>query len=304
MLRIIFIVVHLIELALYSGIFLWLGGGGFLHWLTTVLCLGLLLRALLIVITMLIAKVPLRPLTLTAAASAAEFYATVRLYSFDSLITGPRHLIPQSVTNGIAVPDNPHLPVLFVHGFTCNSGFWRVFLKHGSRRWNNHIGTINLEPLHGCIDQYSAQIDARIDELLQASNSSQCLIVAHSMGGLAVRSYLRNTQAKHKIKGVITLGTPHTGTLLAHFSTAPNARQMRRFNDWLSALRESETVDNLPPFEAMIGTHDNIVAPRECATFELANNTYFPGVTHLAMAYNQPLIDWTYTRLERLSRSS
>eukprot|EP01035_Chromulina_nebulosa_P009829 gene9830-13259_t len=53
------------------------------------------------------------------------------------------------------------------------------------------------------------------------------VLLCHSMGGLAVRAWLRAHQADGRVHRVLTLGTPHGGTWLGRFSHAPPWRQMR-----------------------------------------------------------------------------
>ena len=70
------------------------------------------------------------------------------------------------------------------------------------------------------------------------------MIVAHSMGGLVARAYLRR-HGGAQVARVITLGTPHHGTALANLAPGSNARQMSRPggqpNAWLAQLAASET---------------------------------------------------------------
>ncbi|NNF16236.1 MAG: alpha/beta fold hydrolase [Gammaproteobacteria bacterium] len=294
MLRLALIAIHLIEVLLYSWIYS-VAGGGWWVWLSTVLFMGLTARAILIALTLIIARVPLTPPGTTLAAFAAEYYSAVRLYSWDALLGAPRLVAPTQTA------PNPFPPILFIHGFMCNAGFWRGFLRFFADHWNNYVATIDLVPLHTSIDDYAGHIDQRIDELLAVSGASSCLIVAHSMGGLVTRSYLHKLHAHHKVAGVVTLGTPHSGTVLADYSLAINSRQMRRLSAWLTALDESESAATQPPFAALIGTHDNIVAPQECASYRLADNTYMFGITHLAMALNRQVMEWTLHSLLRIA---
>ena len=48
-----------------------------------------------------------------------------------------------------------------------------------------------LQPLLADIDDYTTLIDEGIDALCRHSESTQVIVLAHSMGGLAARAYLR-----------------------------------------------------------------------------------------------------------------
>lgn len=55
-----------------------------------------------------------------------------------------------------------------------------------------------------------------LDNILATSSHTQFNIVSHSLGGLVVRSYLNQNPINHHLKKVITLGSPHQGTVLAY----------------------------------------------------------------------------------------
>ena len=48
------------------------------------------------------------------------------------------------------------------------------------------------------------------------------VVIAHSMGGLAVRSWLARQSADARVQRVFTMGSPHRGTWLARFSAMKN----------------------------------------------------------------------------------
>lgn len=296
MLKTKLLIVHAVELVLYTWLFHDNGEDTLFDWAIEVVGFALLVRLIIIALTFVIARTPKAPVTLALSALAAEYAAAVYVFSYASLRAMPDLILPPRQVR-------EHLPVLFVHGYTCNAGFWRRFIALFSPRWGAHLATISLEPVHGSIDDYAPAIEQRMEELLQASKSEQCLIVAHSMGGLASLNTLRHSAVREKVAGVITLGTPHQGTRLADFSFSPNAKQMRVQSAWISEMQQADG-DHMPPIEALIGTHDNIVAPQENAALESATNTYMTGISHLAMAMSESLVNWTLERCERMSRKA
>ena len=114
------------------------------------------------------------------------------------------------------VPD--HLPkaesagagIVFVHGFVCNRGLWNPWLRR-FRDLGVPFAAVNLEPVFGGIESYSDTIDAAVRRV-EAATGHPPIVVAHSMGGLAVRAWLAAHGAAARIQHVITLGTPHHGT--------------------------------------------------------------------------------------------
>ena len=87
--------------------------------------------------------------------------------------------------------------------------------------------------------------------------------------------------AAQRVCGVVTIGTPHHGTWLAHFSHVTNGRQMQIGGDWLRTLEAREAGQARPPFVCWYSNADNIVFPATTATLPGADNRHLPGVPHV-----------------------
>ncbi|MBY0240711.1 MAG: alpha/beta fold hydrolase [Burkholderiaceae bacterium] len=173
------------------------------------------------------------------------------------------------------------MPVLLVHGYGCNSGYW-VHLSARLRRAGISHMALDLEPIGGSIDQYADLLHAALERLCKAAGSPRAIIVAHSMGGLASRAYLRRHGAA-RVARVITLGTPHHGTALANFGPGVNAREMQLGSPWLAALAASETAATRALFVSLWSHHDNIIAPQDSSCLPGARNVAFSGIGHVAL---------------------
>ena len=179
--------------------------------------------------------------------------------------------------------------VLLVHGFVCNRGLWNPWMQR-LRRAGTPFVAVNLEPVFGPIDRYVQEIEVAIARLELAT---QCppVVVAHSMGGLAVRAWLRDCAGEHRVHSVITIGTPHAGTLMARFALSANTRQVREGNPWLRALAASESRDRRSLFTCYFGHCDNIVFPARNGMLEGAINHHVPGVAHVDLAFHRPILE-------------
>lgn len=186
-----------------------------------------------------------------------------------------------------AVPD--HLPVsaqgrrglLLIHGFVCNRGLWTTWLGR-LRAEDTPFVALNLEPVFGDIERYVPLIESAVARL-EAATGKPSLIVAHSMGGLATRAWLRAHQADARCAGVVTIGTPHHGTWLARFSMTRNGHQMRRGGDWLQALAADEPITRYERFTCFFSHCDNIVFPAATAMLPGADNRHLAGAAHVHM---------------------
>lgn len=171
-------------------------------------------------------------------------------------------------------------PLLLVHGYRCNRGFW-FWLARRFERAGWVVATHNLEPVWADIDSYADGLERRIDEVLAATRADQVILVAHSMGGLAARAYFRR-HGVTKVARMVSLGSPHHGTRIAVMAAGENGRQMQIGNPWLKALAAAP----LPSGSVSIHSrHDNVVMPPDFASWlEGARNVEIDGVGHVGMA--------------------
>ena len=208
-----------------------------------------------------------------------EFAASLRFSSWS---------MPRALAGSRIAPGAAGLPVLLVHGYGCNSGYWVDLAPLLDAAHISHA-TLDLAPVTGSIDDYVPLLEEGVHALLAATGAPQAVIVAHSMGGLAARAWMR-THGTAAVARVITLGTPHQGTSLASFGIGANAQQMRRDGPWLRALAASESPATRALVTSIYSHHDNIVAPQTSSELEGARNLAFGGVGHVALGANPRIL--------------
>ncbi|MCC7644266.1 MULTISPECIES: triacylglycerol lipase [unclassified Janthinobacterium] len=207
-----------------------------------------------------------------------ELRATLWTSSWDML--RPRLHAADCITPGQG------LPVLLVHGYVCNRGYWTKLSRQLARAGIVHDG-VDLEPINADIEQFVPQVELAITELCARTGSDRVILVAHSMGGLVARAWLRRHGAA-RVARIVTIGTPHHGTVLANLAAGANARQMSRVDGapsgWLAQLAASETPELRALITSIYSHHDNIVAPQASAHLPGARNLAFGGIGHVALA--------------------
>ncbi len=176
-------------------------------------------------------------------------------------------------------PDRPAL--LLIHGYLCNRAVWQPLLDAGVLRDCN-VATVNLEPLFADIDRYAEVVHGALTRLLDASGASRATLVCHSMGGLAARAYLRR-YGDARVERVITLATPHHGTVFGRVGIGRNAKQMATGSDFLAQLAASETAALRAKFVCIAARDDNLIVPRSSPLLPGAGARPLEGVGHLAL---------------------
>jgi len=180
--------------------------------------------------------------------------------------------------------------VVLVHGFVCNRGLWTPWLRQ-LRAGGVPFVAVDLEPVFGSIDDYVPIIEAAVGRLEQATGERP-LLVGHSMGGLAIRAWLAARHADSRVRGVVTIGTPHQGTWLANFAhLGINARQMKPGGPWLRALEAAEPPSRRQLFHCIYGHGDNIVFPASNALLPGAREQqHVPGTAHIELVHRPEVL--------------
>ena len=179
--------------------------------------------------------------------------------------------------------------VVLVHGFFCNRGLWNPLLRR-LRQAHVPFIAVNLEPVFGSIDEYRDTIGAAVETLRKATSLSP-VVVAHSMGGLAVRAWLATAQDASEAHRIVTIASPHAGTKMARYGFAANIAEMRVGSAWLSDLRSREPSSTRSRFICFWSHCDNIVFPTRSATLPEADNRHLEATAHVQMVLHPAVIE-------------
>jgi triacylglycerol lipase len=179
------------------------------------------------------------------------------------------------------VRDAERPDVLLIHGYVCNRAVWQPLLASGALNGCN-VATVNLEPVFASIDDYAAVIDAAVGRLRTGSGAAQVVLVCHSMGGVAARAYLRR-YGSGSVARVVTLATPHAGTVVGRIGIGRNARQMAYRSAWLRELAAGEDEALRARFVCIATRDDNLIVPRSSPLLPGARHEVIDGVGHLAL---------------------
>ncbi len=190
-------------------------------------------------------------------------------------------------------PMRRKLPVLLVHGYLCNHRVWDDAISV-LRVAGHPVMAIDLEPLFVSIDDYASGIERAVVEVLQTCQTDRLVLVGHSMGGLAVRAWLRSrgSQPDRRVARIVTLGSPHQGTRIAIGSRTRNGTQMVWKSDWLQALADSETIEKRQRMHMALTLQDNIVYPQQEQVLPGAHVVNFDAMGHLQMCLHPRVLGW------------
>ncbi|MBK1615766.1 permease [Rubrivivax gelatinosus] len=171
--------------------------------------------------------------------------------------------------------------VVLIHGFVCNRGVWNAWMQRLTARGLPFVA-VDLEPVFGSIDAYVAPIEQAVRRI-EAATGRAPVVVAHSMGGLALRRWWAEQGEAGRLHHAITIGSPHAGTWLARFAFSLNGRQMRIGSGWLQTVAAREDAGQASRMTCFYGNCDNIVFPPSTSMLAGADNRHLAGVAHVDM---------------------
>ncbi|MEV5173434.1 alpha/beta fold hydrolase [Streptomyces flaveolus] len=210
------------------------------------------------------------------------------------LLLYPTGLVQERRSGALPAPDgaarlpvHPATPVVLLHGFIDNRSVFvllrRTLAQHGRHR----VESLNYSPLT-CDIRIAAELLGRhIEEICERTGSARVDIVGHSLGGLIARYYAQCLGGDLRVRTLVTLGTPHSGTRVAPLADAhPIVRQMRPGSAVIEELARPAPGCRTR-FVSFWSDLDSLMDPLETACLvhpDLdAQNIRVTGIGHLAL---------------------
>jgi pimeloyl-ACP methyl ester carboxylesterase/uncharacterized integral membrane protein len=183
------------------------------------------------------------------------------------------------------------IPVIFAHGYFSNRGYFGALVRALEAHGAHPVFTPNFTAAFATIEAYAEELHREVERVALGTGQPQVILICHSMGGLGARAFLCAHGAA-RVRGVITIASPHSGTVHARFGGGPNARQMHRGSRFLAQLcgKEGEGGPGCR-VTSIYSPHDNLVAPQETSRLPWAKNIAIPGRGHIDILSSPELIE-------------
>ena len=127
-------------------------------------------------------------------------------------------------------------PILLVHGMVDNRAIFTVLRRRLRGRGFESIATLNYSPVTNDIRGAARDLAGEVEALVARTGYDRVHVIAHSLGGLIARYYVQRLGGDERVHTLVTLGTPHEGSLHAHLLPVRLCRQLRPGSELMAEL--------------------------------------------------------------------
>lgn len=201
-----------------------------------------------------------------------------------------------------SVPGDPSdddvVPVVLTHGFmadgTCMWAIRQSLLARGRPTYAPHLGRM-MRP----VEAYAPLLIETIERALHEHPDAEGVdVVAHSMGGIALRQALRvRPDLALRVRRVVTIASPHAGTLPAQHLPLVEARSLFPGAAWLLDLPSLRRLLPLAAITTIASRHDAVVYPHSSCVVEGATHHDLDHIGHAELLLHPKVLDLVVTAL-------
>lgn len=194
-------------------------------------------------------------------------------------------------------------PIILIHGVVDNRSVFTLLKRALRRRGFGRIVTVNYSPLSDDIRAVAKRLDRVVEDVVHRTGYERVHVVGHSMGGLIGRYYVQCMGGDARVHTLVTLGSPHAGTLPATWVPHPIARQMRPDSDIVAEF-EQPAPHCRTRILSVWSDLDLMIVPKRSARIEHPDlnvrNVLIRGVGHMSLPVNGRVVHEVCTTLAHL----
>jgi triacylglycerol lipase len=209
---------------------------------------------------------------------------------------------------GLAVtdPEAAGTPILLLHGILDNRSVFTLFRRSLRRRGFRVAHAVNYSLLTGDVRAAAHELHEHVERLRERTGAEKVHIVGHSLGGVIARYYVQRMGGSDAVDTLVTLGSPHAGTLAAYLLPTPLARQLRPGSDVVAELARPAPGCSTR-FLVVWSRMDQMVVPQRNGRLRHpdleVDELEIRDVGHLALPIDPRAVHWVAGALGRTART-
>jgi len=159
-----------------------------------------------------------------------------QLQPADGYRTDPLSPLRRSLV--VTDPEAAGTPILLIHGIMDNRSVFTVFRRALHRRGFGVVHAVNYGLFTGDLRDAARELHDHVERLCEATGADKVHIVGHSLGGVIARYFVQRMGGSARVDTLVTLGSPHAGTIGAYLIPTALGRQLRPGSPLLTELDE------------------------------------------------------------------
>lgn len=166
-------------------------------------------------------------------------------------------------------------PVLFVHGLSSSASTWNTWINKfkadGYHASELHTWSYDWKKSNATT---GAKLIDKVQDVLDATGATKVDIVAHSMGALSSRWYLKNGGGTATVDDFVSVAGVNHGTDVSWFcSFYQSCKEMVRGSSFLDSLNSGDETPGNVNYATLWSTCDALINPDSSAKLDGAVNT-------------------------------
>lgn len=186
-------------------------------------------------------------------------------------------------------------PILFVHGWSSNESVWDTMVERfEADGWpESHLSAYTYDTSKSNKDSAAKDVKPHVESLITETGAEKVDIVAHSMGSLNSRWYIKDEKlgGEETVEEWVSLGGPNHGTNTAYFCFSTACQEMRPGSTFLEELNEGDETPGSVNYGTWWSPCDNIINPDSSVPLEGATNTETACISHGALTTDETVYE-------------
>ncbi len=172
--------------------------------------------------------------------------------------------------------------VLLLHGLSDTQAIFDRMTAH-LREQGYAVFSLDFQPANASLglEPLAEQVAAYVSNHLPVNDPFD--VVGFSMGGIVGRYYVQRLGGLQRVQRLITVASPHQGTLSAYTSPRLGSVQMRPNSSFLQELNEDIATLEQLNFTSIWTPLDLMILPAHSSQIAVGKNVQIPILTHTGM---------------------
>jgi triacylglycerol esterase/lipase EstA (alpha/beta hydrolase family) len=177
-------------------------------------------------------------------------------------------------------------PILFVHGWSGSASNWNTmigrFEKDGYAK--SQLSAYSYNTSQSNKVDAEKEVKSHVESLEKATGASKVDIIAHSMGSLNSRWYIKFVAGgEANVDDWVSLGGPNHGTETANFCFSTSCVEMRIGSTFLKELNAGDETPGAVNYGTWWSPCDEFINPDSSVPLSGATNTETACISHLSL---------------------